>query len=214
MPETTLTGIVVIVLAGLIMGTSPWPLKLMRHFRYEHFGFISMLLALVILPWAITLAFCPEPFAALREIDGGVVLRANLFALCWGIAQVLAMLCFVRIGVSLTYGILCSVGAAVGVIVPMIIKASGVFQKGPDLLSMPGAIILFGTVVMVLGVVFASLAGAGRERMQNQTGKETRGPKRDPAISPSGSSWWLPPAYCRSGGDSHSRIPTIRSSKP
>ncbi len=178
MPETTLTGIIVIVLAGLIMGTSPWPLKLMRHFRYEHFGFISMLLALLVLPWAITLAFCPEPFAALREVNGGVVLRANLFALCWGIAQVLAMLCFVRIGVSLTYGILCSIGAAVGVIVPMIVKASGVFQKGPDLLSMPGAIILFGTVVMVLGVVFASLAGAGREKMQNRTNKESQGPKR------------------------------------
>ena len=75
MPEIPLTGIVVIVLAGLIMGTSPWPLKLMRHFQYEHFGFISMLLALLILPWAITLAFCPEPFAALREVDWIVVLR-------------------------------------------------------------------------------------------------------------------------------------------
>jgi L-rhamnose-H+ transport protein len=178
MSEIPLTGIVVIVLAGLIMGTSPWPLKLMRHFQYEHFGFISMLLALLILPWAITLAFCPEPFAALREVDRGILLRANLFALCWGIAQVLAMLCFVRIGVSLTYGILCSVGAAVGVIVPMIIKASGVFQEGPNLLSIPGAIILLGTVVMVLGVVFASLAGAGREKMRNQSGKESQGSKR------------------------------------
>ncbi|MFZ1934357.1 MAG: L-rhamnose/proton symporter RhaT [Thermoguttaceae bacterium] len=178
MPEIPLTGIVAIVLAGLIMGTSPWPLKLMRHFRYEHFGFISMSLALLVLPWAITLVCCPEPFAALREVKGDVLLRANLFALSWGIAQVLAMLCFVRIGVSLTYGILCSVGAAVGVIVPMIIKASGVFQRGPDLFSTPGAIILLGTMVMVLGVVFASLAGAGREKMQNQSGGETQGHKR------------------------------------
>ena len=177
MPETTLTGIVVIVLAGLIMGTSPWPLKLMRHFRYEHFGFISMLLALVVLPWAITLAFCPEPFAALREVNGGVVLREPLCALL-GNRPGAGNAVLRAIGVSLTYGILCSIGAAVGVIVPMIIKASGVFQKGPDLLSMPGAIILFGTVVMVLGVVFASLAGAGREKMQNQTKKESQGPNR------------------------------------
>jgi L-rhamnose-H+ transport protein len=174
MSETQLTGIVVVVLSGLIMGTSPWPLKLMRHFRYEHFGFVSMLLALVVLPWAITLAYCPEPFTALCEVDCGVLLKANLFAFCWGIAQVLAMLCFVRIGVSLTYGILCSVGAAVGVIVPMLVKASGVFQEGPDLFSLPGAIILFGTAVMVCGVVFASMAGAGRERLRNRGGQQTQ----------------------------------------
>ncbi len=167
MPTALWLGIFVTVAAGLIMGTSPWPLKLLRHFQYEHFAFVSMLVALVVLPWTITLAFCPQPFIALREVDGWVLLKANLFEFAWGIAQVLAMLCFVRIGVSLTYGILCSIGAAVGVIVPMTVKASGVFQDAPDLLSKPGAIILVGMFIMLLGVVFASLAGAGREKMWN-----------------------------------------------
>ena len=178
MPETLLTGIAITVLAGLVMGTSPWPLKLMRRFQYEHFAFVSMLVALVILPWAITLAFCPQPLAALGEVDGGVLLKANVFAFCWGIAQILAMLCFVRIGVSLTYGILCSIGAAVGVTVPMIVKASGVFQQAPDLLSTPGMIVMFGTLVMLLGVVLASLAGAGREKWQNSAAKPSPGPRR------------------------------------
>ena len=160
-----LFGIVVVVLAGLIMGTSPWPLKMMRQFQYEHFAFISMLVALVILPWSITMIFCPQPFAALSKVDGAVLLKANLFAFSWGIAQVLAMLCFMRIGVSLTYGILCSIGAAVGVITPMIVKASGVFSQAPDPLSKPGLIILGGTAVLLAGVVFASLAGAGREKI-------------------------------------------------
>ncbi len=175
MPETLLPGIIAIVFAGLIMGTSPWPLKLLRHFQYEHFAFISMLTALIVLPWAITLWGCPQPFAALGEVEVFVLVKANLFAFCWGIAQILAMLCFVRIGVSLTYGILCSVGAAVGVIVPMIFKASGVFQQAPDLFSTPGAIVLVGVVVMVVGVVFASLAGAGREKRQQATSTKPSG---------------------------------------
>jgi len=178
MSETQWIGVAVVMLSGLIMGTSPWPLKLMRHFRYEHFGFISMLVALIVLPWAITLLYCPEPFAALAMVDTIVLLKANLLAFCWGIAQVLAMLCFVRIGVSLTYGILCSVGAGVGVIVPMIIKASGVFQDGPDLFSLPGFVILVGTIIMVCGVVFASMAGAGREKSRNQSAGEAQGAKR------------------------------------
>jgi L-rhamnose-H+ transport protein len=168
MLTTELYGVLVVAASGLIMGTSPWPLKLLRRFQYEQFAFVSMLTALVILPWTITLVCCPEPLAALAEVDRGVLLTANLFALSWGVAQVLAMLCFVRIGVSLTYGILCSVGAALGVVAPMIVKGSGVFKEAPDLLSKPGLIMLAGLAVLVLGVVFASLAGAARERLQHR----------------------------------------------
>lgn len=164
-----LSGVVIVILAGLIMGTSPWPLKLIRKFQYEHFAFVSMFVALVLLPWSITLSFCPHPFEALRQVDGLVLLKANLFAFAWGIAQVLAMLCFVRLGVSLTYGILCSIGAAVGVITPMIFKASGIFSQAPDLFSRSGLIVMSGTAVMLVGVVFASLAGAGREKILRAT---------------------------------------------
>jgi L-rhamnose-H+ transport protein len=178
MLEALLPGVAVTALAGLIMGTSPWPLKLMRRFQYEQFGFISMLVALVILPWTITLLFCPEPFVALGEVKSDILWTANLFAFCWGIAQILAMICFVRIGVSLTYGILCSVGAAVGVILPMVVKASGVFQKSPDLLSKPGVIVMLGTAIMLVGVVLASLAGAGRERIRNASAGSSQEGKR------------------------------------
>jgi L-rhamnose-H+ transport protein len=162
-------GIALTAIAGLVMGTSPWPLKLMRRFRYEHFAFVSMLTALVILPWAITFAMCPAPLAALRDVNPRFLLVANGFALCWGVAQVLALLCFLRIGVSLTYGILCSIGAVAGVIVPMIVKASGIFQQAPGLLSKPGLIVLAGTAVMLVGVVLAPQAGAEREKLKAAT---------------------------------------------
>jgi L-rhamnose-H+ transport protein len=164
MESTVLWGILVTVLAGLVMGTSPWPLKLLKRFEYEQFGFVSMLFSLIVLPWVITLLFCPQPLAALAEVGTGPLLKANLLAFCWGIAQVLALLCFVRIGVSLTYGILCSIGAGVGVIVPMVFKASGVFQQAPDLGSPAGLVVLGGVAVLIAGVTLASLAGLGREK--------------------------------------------------
>jgi L-rhamnose-H+ transport protein len=49
----------------------------------------------------------------------------------------------------------------------MIVKASGIFQESPDLFSKPGAIVMLGTAIMLAGVVLASLAGAGRERIRN-----------------------------------------------
>jgi len=171
MQDTVWLGILVTVISGLVMGTSPWPLKLMRQFRYEQFAFVSMLFALLILPWGLTLLSCPNLVAACHSVPSGLLIRANLFSLAWGIAQVLALLCFVRIGVSLTYGILCAIGACVGVITPMVFKASGAFASAPDLNSPAGFAVLAGVVVMVVGVFLASLAGFGRERML-RSGKE------------------------------------------
>jgi len=165
MQDTILLGVIVTTLSGLVMGTSPWPLKLIRQFRYEHFALVSMLFALVICPWAITLSLCPNALPAFRTVAPGLLLKANLFSLAWGIAQVLALLCFVRIGVSLTYGILCAIGACVGVLTPMVIKASGVFAAAPGLNSKAGLTVLAGVGVMVVGVCLASLAGFGREKM-------------------------------------------------
>jgi L-rhamnose-H+ transport protein len=157
-------GLLIVVLSGLVMGTSPWPLKLMRRYRYEHFGLISMFFGLVVLPWAITLICCPHFCQAVREIPEGTLWKANAFTLAWGIAQVLAMQCFVRIGVSLTYGILCAVGAAVGVIIPMILKGSGPYANAPDVFSTVGLFVLAGLAIFLVGVWLASLAGFGREK--------------------------------------------------
>ena len=163
MQDAILTGLVVTAISGVVMGTSPWPLKLMRQFRYEHFAFVSMLFALVVCPWTITLGFCPDAFTAIKTIEPAVLLKANAFSLAWGIAQVLALQCFLRIGVSLTYGILCAIGACVGVLTPMVFKASGVFAGAPDLNSKAGLTVLGGVLGMVVGVFLASLAGFGRE---------------------------------------------------
>lgn len=172
MESSLLAGVLVVTVSGLVMGTSAWPLKLMRHFQYEHFGFVSMLFSLLILPWSITLLTCPEVFAAYASVPVGVLVKANLFSFSWGIAQVLALLCFVRIGVSLTYGILCSVGAAVGVATPMLFKASGAFAQAPDLISKTGLVVMLGVAVMIGGVYFASLAGFGREEMRKRQASE------------------------------------------
>jgi len=169
MATSLLSGIIVTTIAGLIMGLSPTPLKFMRKFKYEQFGLISMSLALLVIPWGITIIFCPHLDSVFKEIDKSLLIRANVFSLCWGIAQVLAMLCFFRIGVSLTYGILCSIGAAIGILTPMIFKASGIFSTAPDIFSKVGIIVLAGVIVMIAGVYLASLAGFKREKQsQNE----------------------------------------------
>jgi hypothetical protein len=166
-------GVMVVVVAGLLMGSGAWPIKLMHSFRYEHFAFIAMFIGLFLLPWAITFTFCPNALQAYKALDFLILLKSNLFSLCWGVANVLGLMCMVRIGFCLTNGILAGLGVSIGVIVPLIFKASGLFEKAADLNSKAGLTVVGGVVVMLLGVVMVSWAGFGRDKILQKTERTT-----------------------------------------
>lgn len=150
-------------------------MKLMRKFQFEHWWFIGMLVGLIIMPWTITLLFCPHAFAAYRSLAPGVLLKANVFAVAWGIANVLCGLCFVRIGFALTGGILTGLGISVGVTVPMLIKGSGLFSQAPDWNSPAGRTVLMGVAIMLVAVLLVSLAGFGRDRVLGKANSGSSG---------------------------------------
>jgi L-rhamnose-H+ transport protein len=161
---STLQGALVVALAGLLTGSGAWPMKVVRKFQFEHCWFVGMLVGLIALPWAVTLALCPHPFAAYGALDLSLILKANLFSLAWGVANLLCGLCFVRIGFALTGGILTGLGISVGVTVPMIVKGSGRFSAAPSLNSAAGHAVLLGVAILLAGVVLVTLAGFGRDR--------------------------------------------------
>lgn len=160
----TIAGVLVVTLAGLTMGTGVWPMKLIRKFEFEHWWFLAMFTGLILVPWTITLVAFPHALVAYRDVPLRYLITSNAFAMCWGVANVLCGLCFVRIGVALTNAILTGLGASVAVIVPMLFKGSGLFQDAPSLLSPAGLTVLSGIGIMLIGVVLASLAGFGRDR--------------------------------------------------
>ena len=169
-------GILLVVLGGLIMGSLGWPMKLMRNFQFEHYWFIGMLFGLFIVPWTITLTMCPNALQAYSSVPIAVLLKSNLFSLSWGICNVMLGICFVRIGISLSFAILTAIGASLGVTIPMVIKASGSFSESAGLTSPAGKMVLFGVAVMLIGIVFVAVAGFGRERsLKNVEGSQKTG---------------------------------------
>jgi hypothetical protein len=159
-------GILLVAVGGLIMGAGAWPMKLMRTFQFEHWWFLAMLFGLVVGPWTVTLVYYPHIFESLHEPAlQKALIAANILALCWGVANILCGLCYVRIGIALTQAILSGLGASVVVLAPMIFKGSGQFKDAPDVLSTSGGIVLLGVAVMLVAVVLASLAGFGRDRV-------------------------------------------------
>lgn len=172
---TTIAGALVVAAGGLIMGSSAWPYKLMRKYQFEHWWFVSCVIGLVVMPWTIALLGCHHPWQALRSIPLSAIVLGNLFALGWGIANVLCGLCFYRIGVALTGAILAGLGASAGAIVPMVFKGSGRFQDAPSLGSPAGTAVLAGVAVLLAGVVCATLAGFGRDRTLQRLQQTTGG---------------------------------------
>jgi len=82
---------------------------------------------------------------------------------------VLLGLSLVRIGASLSFAILSGIGIPLGVIVPMVMKGTGLFQDAPDVNSPAGHAILGAMVLMVIGVLFVAFAGFGRDKMLDKS---------------------------------------------
>lgn len=170
----TVLGISLVIVGGLIMGAGAWPMKLMRTFQFEHWWFLSVFFGLVLGPWAVTIIAFPQFFAALHDpVVRDALIAANILALCWGVANILCGLCYVRIGIALTQAILSGLGVSVIVVAPMIFKGSGQFKDAPGVATPAGMVVLSGVAVMLVAVVLASFAGFGRDRQLQKLDKTT-----------------------------------------
>jgi hypothetical protein len=168
---STSLGVVVVMIAGIIMGGGAWPMKLMKKLQFEHWWFIGMLVGLIIMPWAVTLIFCPNAIQAYGTVPMHTLILSNLFSLGWGVANVLCGLCYVRIGMALTGAILTGLGVSLGVTMPMIFKGSGMFHEAASIDSPAAKAVLLGVTIMIVGVLFASMAGFGRDRALKKSQK-------------------------------------------
>jgi len=166
MTSMQLAGLGLAIVAGLAAGFSAAPMKWMRNYGFEHWALVSALTGLLILPWGLAAALCPGLGEALAAVPWTVYLKANAWSLAWGVANVLAGLCLMRIGFSLTIGLLTGVGLPVGVLLPMLLKGSGQFAEAPSLFSRTGAAMAVLTLLLLAATVLMTRAGFEREKSQ------------------------------------------------
>jgi len=160
---TTLTGIILVVSAGLLIGSMSWPMKVCPNLSFGHMWLTGMVAGLLIAPWTLSLLAVPDLFDAYAQVPLATLLKANFFSLAWGIANVLFGISVTRIGASLSMAILTGIGASLGVTLPMILKGSGLFAGAPSLFSTPGAVVLAGVAIMLGGVMLCARSGRLRE---------------------------------------------------
>ena len=162
-----LIGLVLVVIAGLGTGTAGWPFKTIKDLHFEQFLFVFAITGLILLPWLVVLFYVPDPVSVIAAVGLKQLLISNLLSMCWGVANVLSMICIIRIGAAISGAVLSALGMSVGMIMPMILKGSGVFGNAPDLISKPGILIFVGILIIIVGIILISISGVEREKMLN-----------------------------------------------
>lgn len=160
-------GLVLVTLAGLGTGTVAWPMKKIKNLHFEQYMFVFMFSAVLLFPWIVTLINVRDLGEIIKRVGWKPLLISNLLSLGWGIANVLYLVCILKIGAALSGAILSALGMSVGIIVPMVLKGSGLFHNAPSLMSKAGIFIMLGLAVVIIGVVLVIVAGFGREKILN-----------------------------------------------
>ena len=153
-------GIVLAVAAGLMVGNCMLPLNYLHKWRWENAWIIFTLVALVLVPWTLAFLRVPNLLSVYSNVNSASFMIPFLFGAGWGVAQVLFGLAVIRAGMALSFAITIGLSAALGSLVPILLRHPQALVTGR------GLVLLLGQLLMVTGVVVCCWAGRRREREQ------------------------------------------------
>ena len=153
-------GIVLAVAAGLMVGNCMLPLNYLHKWRWENAWIIFTLVALVLVPWTLAFLRVSNLLSVYSSVTSASFMIPFLFGAGWGVAQVLFGLAVIRAGMALSFAITIGLSAALGSLVPILLRHPQALVTGR------GLVLLLGQLLMVTGVVVCCWAGRRREREQ------------------------------------------------
>jgi L-rhamnose-H+ transport protein len=162
-------GVLLAMFGGIMVGNCMVPLNYLRRWRWENAWIVFSLVALILIPWTLAFLRVPNLPAVYAGVKIGSFTMPVLYGAGWGVAQVLFGLAVVRIGMALSFAITIGLSAALGTLVPILLRH-------PEVLATArGAVLLLGLILMVAGVIVCSWAGRQREREQRSGTADLQG---------------------------------------
>jgi L-rhamnose-H+ transport protein len=149
-------GLLLTVLAGVMNGSFPLPMKYMHKWAWENTWTVWTLVALLIVPWTLAVCTVPHLAAVYTGAHPQTLFLSVLFGSLWGIAGFLFGLSVEMVGMSLTFAVVNGVSSAVGSLVPLVVLHPG------KLLTAGGLILSAGVFGVVAGVALCSWAASLR----------------------------------------------------
>ena len=169
MTEQLVTGIGLVILAGLLNGSFAAPMKRMSAWRWENSWLIFAITGLVIFPWIITFLTVPQVGAVYSESSPSTLWKVVLFGIAWGVGSTLFGIGISRVGMALGFAIILGITASFGSLFPLAVL------HPEELHSKRAAALMIGTAIMIVGLLFLALAGKRREHDRGAGGAARSG---------------------------------------
>jgi L-rhamnose-H+ transport protein len=155
--NSSVTGFVILVVAGAINAGFTLPMKFTRRWAWENTWMAWTVFALIVLPLVTTVSTVPKLGELYHSAPMSSLIEVIVFGAGWGVAQVLFGLAIDSIGIALTFSLVMGTSAAVGSLVPL-------FRLHHDSLkTSAGYGLISGVLLMIAGVAVCAIAGTRRE---------------------------------------------------
>ena len=154
-----LLPVVLVILASFFQGTFGLGMKYIQPLAWEAWWLVYSLVAMIVFPTAWALVVLPDFMGSIFGAPHTALWSGAIFGFLWGVGGILFGLSVAYVGLSLTYGIVMGLAAALGSLVPL--------AQIPGIGSSRALwCVIGGVVLMLAGVVVSAWAGVGRERLQ------------------------------------------------
>jgi L-rhamnose-H+ transport protein len=154
---SSVLGIGLSLLGGVLVGNCMLPLKRIRTWPWECSWLIFSVVSLVLVPWVMAWLTLPDWPSLYLSLTVSQMLPSFLFGIGWGIAQVLFGLAVVRLGMALGFTLAVGLGTIFGTLIPFFARQEA------SLTSRNSLMLLAGCFLIVVGVGLSGWAGKMRE---------------------------------------------------
>ncbi|MFR9546557.1 MAG: L-rhamnose/proton symporter RhaT [Rikenellaceae bacterium] len=155
----TLTGIILLLLAGFAQGSFGMGMKNQKPLSWEAFWFIYSIVAMLIVPIIWGAVASTSFFDAIFTSSPDVLLKSITLGFLWGIGGILFGVSVNYVGVSITNGVVMGLAGGLGAIIPLFSIAGATAEP-----SFPYVII--GVAIMLIGVAMSAYSGILRDKEQ------------------------------------------------
>lgn len=155
----TLTGIMLLLLAGFAQGSFGMGMKNQKPLSWEAFWLVYSIAAMLIIPVIWGLVASGSFFDAIFATDFSTLSTSMLLGFLWGIGGILFGVSVNFVGVSITNGVVMGLAGGLGAIIPLFGIEGATSQP-----SFPYVII--GVLIMLVGVAMSAYSGILRDKEQ------------------------------------------------
>ncbi|VGO19495.1 L-rhamnose/proton symporter RhaT [Pontiella sulfatireligans] len=158
-------GLLLAALGGGIQGAFVYPLKFMKNWKWENGWFVFTITCCFIFPMVLAFGTTPDLMDIYRQTDSITIWLVFISGIAWGIGVVLFGLGAEFLGMALGIAIITALNAAFGTLFPLLFLPSDSFSTKALLF------LIFGLLVLIIGVAQVAAAGKRRELDQKKEGQ-------------------------------------------